>query len=353
MIESIDHASPPAPKAPLCRALKIPRATYYRRRGARSAEAQSGTALPPAPRASYRALSGSERQQTLDALHSPRFADKAPYEVYAALLDEGLYLCSVRTMYRILAAHAEVRERRDQRRHPIYQKPELLATAPNQVWSWDITKLLGPAKWTYFCLYVILDVFSRFVVGWMVARRESQALAARLIAETIAKQRIAPGQLTLHADRGSSMKSKPVAMLLADLGVTKSHSRPHTSNDNPFSESQFKTLKYRPEFPDRFGSIEDARAFCVTFFPWYNAGHYHSGLGLLTPEMVHGGRADQAVDSRNATLLEAWGRHPERFVRGAPTAPAPPEAVWINPPERAKPPEGMHTKSEGEVSHSG
>jgi len=346
MIESINHASPPAPKAPLCRALQVPRATYYRWRGARAAG-------PPARRASHRALNAPERREVLEALHRPLYADKAPHEVYAALLDQGVYLCSVRTMYRLLEAHAEVRERRDQLRHPAYAKPELLATAPNQVWSWDITQLRGPAKWTCFYLYVILDIFSRFVVGWMVARRESQALAARLIAETVAKQGIAPGQLTIHADRGSSMRSRPVALLLSDLGVTKSHSRPHTSNDNPFSESQFKTLKYRPQFPDRFGSIEDARAFCLAFFPWYNAEHYHSGLGLLTPEAVHFGQTDRAVDARNATLTEAWRRHPERFVRGAPRAPAPPQAVWINPPQRAKSPEGVLTKSEGEVSHSG
>ena len=289
----------------------------------------------------------------LDALHGPRFVDKAPRQVYATLLDEGVYLCSIRTMYRILEANGEVRERRNQLRHPSYAKPELLATGPNQVWSWDITKLLGPAKWTYFYLYVILDIFSRYAVGWMVATRESKALATRLIDETIRKQRVESGQLTLHADRGSSMKSKPVAMLLADLGVTKTHSRPHTSNDNPFSESQFKTLKYRPEFPDRFGSIHDARAFCESFFPWYCAEHYHSGLGLLTPEMVHYGQADRAVAMRNQILTQAWTRHPERFTRGTPSASTPPKAVWINPPQDGQRQEGMLTKFEGGLSHSG
>jgi putative transposase len=231
----------------------------------------------------------------LDILHEPRFVDLAPAQVYAGLLDEGRYVCSQRTMYRILEAHQEVRERRDQLRHPSYAAPQLLATRPNQLWSWDITKLLGPAKWTYFYLYVILDVFSRYVVGWMVAHRESATLAEKLIRAICARQGIAPGALTLHADRGSSMTSKPVAFLLADLGVTKTHSRPHVSDDNPFSEAQFKTLKYRPEFPDRFGSIVDARGFCQRFFPWYNTEHHHSGIGLLTPADVHLGRAASRI----------------------------------------------------------
>ncbi len=246
--------------------------------------------------------------------------DKAPTEVYATLLDEGTYHCSVRTMYRILEDAGEVRERRDQARHPHYKAPELLATAPNQVWSWDITKLLGPVKWSYFYLYVILDIFSRYVVGWMIAPHESSALAKRLIAETCEKQNVLPGQLTIHADRGSSMKSKPVALLLADLGITKSHSRPHVSDDNPYSESQFKTLKYRPGFPDRFGSIQDARSFCQDFFPWYNCEHRHSGIGLLTPEMVHYGKAELVTSQRRIVLSSALDAHPERFVRGTPSA---------------------------------
>jgi len=268
----------------------------------------------------------------LDILHQERFVDKAPREVYATLLDEGAYLCSPSTMYRLLNQEGEVKERRNQLRHPPYRKPELLATGPNQVWSWDITKLLGPVKWTYFYLYVILDIYSRYAVGWMVALRESAALAERLIRGTCDKQGIVPGLLTIHADRGSSMKSKPVALLLADLGVTKTHSRPHVSNDNPFSESQFKTLKYRPDFPKRFGSLEDSRIFCRTFFDWYNTEHRHNGISLLTPEMVHYGLADSVIASRQEVLQAAYALHPERFVRKVPAALPLPEAVWINPP---------------------
>jgi putative transposase len=258
--------------------------------------------------------------------------------VYATLLDEGMYLASQRTMYRILAAAAEVRERRNQLRHPAYAKPELLATGPNELWSWDITKLKGPAKWTYYHLYVILDVFSRYAPGWMVARRESAALAERLIADTLAKEGIVPGQLVLHADRGTSMRSKPVALLLADLGVERTHSRPHVSNDNPYSESAFRTLKYRPAFPARFGSIEDARAFCRDFFSWYNTEHRHSGIGLLTPADVHHGRAAEVTAARAVTLARAYAAHPERFVRQPPQPPQLPTAVWINPPARKEEP---------------
>jgi putative transposase len=267
---------------------------------------------------------------------SDRFMDQAPHEVYATLLDDGQYLCSVRTMYRILEAEGELRERSDQSRHPAYQKPELLAGAPNEVWSWDITKLLGPVKWSYYYLYVILDIFSRYVVGWMVAEGESAELAERLIAETCDKQQIQPGSLTLHADRGSSMKSKPVAGLMADLGVTKTHSRPHVSNDNPFSEAQFKTLKYRPEFPERFGSLPDARSFCREFFSWYNCEHHHTGIGLLTPKMVHYGVAPKVIAARDRVLRAAYEAHPERFVRGIPKAPRLPAAVWINPPAKTE-----------------
>lgn len=314
-------------RAPACRALGIPRASFYRSLG------EEEQPSPPAPRpAPARALAPPERQAVLEQLHSERFQDKSPAQVYATLLDEGTYLCSIRTMYRILEQHNEVRERRNQLTHPSYQKPELLATSANQVWSWDITKLLGPAKWTYFYLYVILDIFSRYVVGWMVAPRESAALAKRLIGETCRQQGVAAGQLTLHADRGSSMRSKPVALLLADLGVTKSHSRPHVSDDNPFSESQFKTLKYRPEFPRRFGSIEDARAFCQGFFRWYNQEHHHSGIALLTPETLHYGRAEEVIQRRQQVLSQAYERNPERFVRARPRPPDKPTAVWINPP---------------------
>ena len=311
-------------KAVACRALGVPRGTLYRRM------------LPAVPHRARptpaRALGAAERRTVLDHLHSERFSDKAPAEVFAALLDEGIYLCSIRTMHRILAQNGELKERRNQLRHPRYTKPELLATGPNQVWSWDITKLLGPAKWTYFHLYVILDIFSRNVVGWMVAGRETAELAKRLIAATCEKQGIAAGTLTIHADRGTSMTSKPVALMLADLGVTKTHSRPHVSDDNPYSESQFKTLKYRPEFPDRFGSIEDARSFCQRFFPWYNHEHHHSGIALLTPDMLHYGMAAQVIEQRQNVLDQAYVRNPERFTHARPKHPPQPTAVWINPP---------------------
>ena len=280
-------------------------------------------------------MNHTERQTVLQTLHSQRFVDQAPPQVYATLLDERTYLCSIRTLYRILHDAQEVRERRDQLRHPHYQKPELLATAPNQVWSWDITQLLGPAKWTYFYLYVILDIFSRYAVGWLLASRENADLARRLIRETVEKQRVSAGQLVIHSDRGPSMASQTVAQLLAALGVTKSHSRPHVSNDNPFSESQFKTLKYRPEFPDRFGSQQHAHGFCTSFFDWYNDHHYHSGIGLLTPAMLHYGQAPQVLDVRRQTLAKAYAAHPERFVRQPPRPLATPTAVWINPPTRS------------------
>jgi putative transposase len=308
-----------------CAALGLARATYYRHR-----EPVHG---PWPKKASPRALTADEKQQVLNTLHEPRFQDLAPAEVYATLLDEGSYVCSERTMYRVLAENDELRERRNQLRHPHYAAPELLATKPNQLWSWDITKLLGPAKWTYFYLYVILDVFSRHVVGWLVANAESATLAEKLIRETCERQSIKPQQLTIHADRGSSMKSKPVAFLLADLGVTKTHSRPHVSDDNPFSEAHFKTLKYRPDFPDRFGCIEDARALCRDFFDWYNNEHHHSGLGLLTPADVHHGRAEQRRAERAVVLEAAHQAHPERFVHGQPTPPPVPVAVWINKPK--------------------
>jgi putative transposase len=310
-----------------CQALCVPRPSYYRDR--RKTSFPAGTASRPSP---ARALLPAECETVLACLHEERFQDRSPAAVYATLLDEGQYLCSIRSMYRLLEKRGESRERRDQLTHPPYKKPELLATAPNQLWSWDITKLLGPVKWTYFYLYVILDVFSRYVTGWMVAMRESAELAKRLIAESCQKQRIQPGQLTLHADRGTSMSSKPVAFLLADLGVTKTHSRPHVSNDNPYSESQFRTLKYRPEFPDRFGCIQDSRAFCQGFFRWYNGEHRHSGLGLLTPAMVHYNQTGLVLEQRQQVLNTAYQLHPERFVRSAPRPPAVPTEAWINKP---------------------
>jgi putative transposase len=314
--------------AAACIALGVSRASVQRRRARLGA--------PPAitrPRSrSARALTALQRQIVLDLLHAPRFADQAPAEIYASLLDQGLYHCSIRTMYRILDRHDEVRERRAQLRHPVYQKPELLAERPNQVWSWDITKLMGPTKWSYFYLYVILDIFSRRVVGWCVADAESAGLFRPLFDDAIAKHNVPPGQLTLHADRGGPMKAKATALLLADLGVTRSHNRPHTSNDNPFSESHFKTLKYQPRFPRRFGCIEDAKSFCRSFFDWYNQDHHHAGIGLMTPDQVHYGQTDAVHAARQHTLDHAFRINPERFVNKAPNPPPKPTAAWINPP---------------------
>jgi len=328
MIEAtVEELTPLIGTRPACRALGAAHATIYRRR------------VPPPPRtartrrAPARALSADERQAVLAELHSERFAESSPAQVWATLLDEGRYLASERTMYRLLeAAHGAVRERRAQLEHPAYAAPELLAEAPNEVYSWDITKLKGPAKWTYFYLYVVLDVFSRYAVGWTVQPRESSHVARELIAQTCHQQDIKPGQLTVHADRGSSMTSKPVAFLLADLGVTKSHNRPYTSTDNPYSEAQFKTLKYRPGFPARFDSIEHARAFCREFFDYYNHHHRHSGLGLMTPAAVHHGHAEQLRADRARVLADAYATRPERFVARTPVPPALPTAAWINKP---------------------
>jgi putative transposase len=350
----VETLSPAVGVQAACRALGVARATFYRHRRREAPpgrpprpETPPGVSGPAARRRpSPRALSAGERRAVLDALHSARFCDAAPAAVYGTLLDEGVYLASERTMYRLLAAEGEAGERRRQRVHPAYAKPELLATAPNQVWSWDITKLLGPAKWTYFYLYVLLDIYSRYVTGWLLADREQAALAERLIAEAAAQQGIDAGQLTLHADRGSSMTSKPVALLLADLGITKTHARPHVSNDNPFSEAHFKTLKYRPDFPPRFESLEAARAFCQTFFPWYNHQHRHSALGLLPPAVVHTGQAEAAYAARQTVLAGAYARHPERFVRRPPAPPPLPTAAWINPPpHRSAPPPSTTTSS--------
>jgi putative transposase len=325
MIQAATILSRDVGKKAACEALEVPRATYYRYQAPNKHKADRPK--PPL------ALTSQERQAVIDELHSERFQDKAPLEVYATLLDEGRYLCSPRTMYRVLEAeHGGVKERRRHVQRPAYKKPELLATKPNQLWSWDITKLKGPAKWTYFYLYVIMDVFSRYVVGWMVAHREQQALAKRLIEKSCQKQRIKADELTLHADRGSSMTSKVVAQLLADLGVTKTHSRPHVSNDNPFSEAQFKTLKYCPKFPQRFGCIEDSRAFCQDFFGWYNKEHRHSGIALMTPEQVHYELAEKVYLQRKSVLTAAFEMNPSRFKRKKPVPDTPPEEVWINPP---------------------
>lgn len=314
-----------------CAILNVPRSSVYRARQPQATPAARVKNLP------VRQLSETEREIVHTTLNSERFQDCAPRQVYATLLDDGHYLCSVSTLYRILAENKEIRERRDQLRHPNYTKPELLATAPNQVWSWDITRLLGPTKWTYYYLYVMLDIFSRYVVGWLIADCESSALAQELISDSCAKQKIRPEQLTIHADRGGSMIAKPVALLMADLGVIKSHSRPHVSNDNPFSESQFKTMKYHHDYPERFGCQADARAWAQSFFTWYNTEHRHSGIGLMTPQAVHYGQAAQLFTKRQQVLQLAYAAHPERFVKGRPQPPQLPTAVWINPPKKEDP----------------
>jgi putative transposase len=312
-----------------CRAVGRPQASHYRRHRQSPAPQRPTQERKSQPRA----LEQAERVQVRAVLNSAEHADKAPATVYHDLLDEGIYLASVSTMYRILREHDEVRERRAQATHPARVKPELVAEHPNAVWSWDITKLHGPAKWTYYHLYVIIDIFSRYVVGWMVAEQETAALAENLLADTVVKQDIEADALTIHADNGTSMASKPVAFLLADLGVTKTHSRPHTSNDNPYSESHFRTLKYRPDFPDTFGSLADARAHCRAFFTWYNEQHHHSGIGHHTPHDVHHGHAPAVRAARAATLTDAYQRHPERFVRKHPQPPDLPTTAWINKPD--------------------
>jgi len=307
----------------LCEALSEPRSSWYRSRKPRP--------IVSPPHRSTRRLTNAEELRVLDTLNSERFQDMAPGEAYATLLDEGVYLCSERTMYRILSRHSQNVIRR-QSAPRLYTKPELLATRPNELWSWDITRLKGPVKWTYFYLYKVLDVFSRYVVGWMVAYRESAGLAQDLIAEACRKQEIVPGTLTIHADNGSPMKAVTFAQLLTDLGVAKSHSRPSVSNDNPFSESAFKTLKYRPGYPERFGSIEDARLFCREFFTWYNTEHRHSGIAMVTPENVHYHTHQDVLNARSMTLSQAYQEHPERFVKGIPKVQTVPPEVWINKP---------------------
>jgi len=325
MIEAAEELGKNTGILKACQVLGVPRSSLYWTRQPKR---------PPAPRPTpERALGSEEKAEVHQTLNNERFWDCSPREVYATLLDEGLYLCHWRTMYRILDEYDEVQERRNQLHHPAYTKPELLATGPNQVWSWDITKLRGPAPWTYYYLYAILDVFSRYVVGWMIAACESAELAEELIAATCAKEHIAPDELTLHSDRGSAMVSKTVAQLLIDLGVAKSHSRPYTANDNPYSEAQFKTMKYRPGYPDRFGFPDDARSWARDFFHWYNHDHHHTGLGLMTPATIHHGRVDAVYAQRQQVLQAAYEAHPERFVRGMPTPLEPPKEVWINQPQ--------------------
>jgi len=327
MIALVDQVAPQLGVAAACEAIGLPRATYYRNRP----DASSKRERKPRPKPK-RALSDDERQQVLDTLHGPRFVDLPPAEVYGQLLDEGEYLCSIRTMYRILADNHEIRERRRQSVHPPRTKPQLCATAPNQIWTWDITKLLGPQKWTYFYLYVILDIFSRYVVGWLIADRQSAALAQRLITETCARQGIERDTLTLHQDRGSPMTANTFAQTCADLGVTKSFSRPRVSNDNPYSETQFKTLKYQPDYPDRFDDVVHAKRYCHDFFEWYNHEHHHVGIGLMTPYDVHHGLALAKWHLRAQALAAAYEANPERFPNGPPTPPKLPTEAWINQP---------------------
>jgi putative transposase len=327
MIEAVDKLAPLVGVAQACRAAGVPRASYYRRaRPVHTAPRPTGGGTQP------RALSEAERRRILDTLHSERFCDQSVEEVYYTLLDEGVYLGSVSTMYRVLRQVQETRPRRRQATHPAAKKPELVACQANQVWTWDITKLAGPNRWQWYHLYCVIDAYSRFNPAWMVACRESDKLAEAMFKDAFRRHRIEPGQLTVHADRGSSMTSKTVTQLLADLTVGQSHSRPHTSNDNPYSESQFKTMKYRPEFPRRFASIEEARLFCREFFDWYNLEHHHSGIGYHTPYQVHHDLVDQIDEHRQTTLAAAWGTHPERFVQGIPTPPTTPTEAWINNP---------------------
>lgn len=314
---------------PIVEALGLNRATYYRRR-------QPTASINRPPKPSPRALKPEERTAVLDLLHSPQHIDEAPAEVYSGLLSEGRYLCSTRTMYRILASEEEVRERRNRARRPIYQKPELVATGPNQVWSWDITKLRTGKAFVYLFLYVILDIFSRYVVGWMIAERETATLASRLIEETYLREKVEPGQLILHADRGTQMVASTTAQLCGKLGIVRSHNRPYVSNDNPYSESQFATAKQHPGFPKQFGGMTDGLSWARKFFRWYNERHHHSGLAYLTPTQVHHNACAEVLARRQSALNAACARNPERFVQGAPVVQHPPRAVWINPPEEKK-----------------
>jgi putative transposase len=329
MIAAAEELSETTGVEPACRALGVPRSSLYRSRR----PPLKRKAAPPRPH--HRALSPLEKQRVLAHLHEDRFVDQAPASIYATLLEEGAYVCSIRTMYRILEEKKEVRERRAQRRHPRREPPRLVATAPNQVWTWDITRLAGPRKWTTFPLYVILDMFSRYVVAWMVAGRETAKLAKRLVREACEKEGIAREQLTLHQDRGAPMTAKTFSQLLVDLDVLASYSRPRVSDDNPYSESHFKTVKYAPAYPGRFDSVEDARAYFGPFLRRYNAEHRHSGLGLMTPEAVHTGRAQALQEQRREVLARAHALHPERFVRGEPKPPSIPTEVWINQPENS------------------
>jgi putative transposase len=321
---------PQIPTVQICNALNVPTTNWYRWTGPPKLTVPEGAQSRPY---SPRALSSQDREAVRALLNSDRFCDQSPREVYATLLDEGSYHCSIRTMYRILNDNQEVQERRNQRRLVQYKKPELLATAPNQVWSWDISKLRGPQTWHYYYLYVLLDIYSRYVVSWMIAEKESAELGKQLIEHGVHSQSIQlENNLTIHADRGKPMAAKTTSQLMIDLGVARSHSRPYTSNDNPYSEAHFKTAKYRPGFPDRFGSVQDARAWGTPFFKWYNDDHHHTGIALLTPADVHYGRAKKRLKDRTTLLNQFYHLHPERFVNGIPTPSPLPDKVWINPP---------------------
>jgi len=324
VIETAESLSSEVGVSAACRALGVPRSTLYHAR-------KPPTELAPRP-TPPRAMSAEEKAEVRDVLNSERFWDCAPREVYAVLLDEGVYYCYWRTMYRILAEYSEVCERRNQRRHPSSTRPELRATGPNQLWSWDITYLKGMKGVVYY-LYMIIDVYSRYIVGWLISNREAAELAEQLIAATCAKEGIESERLTLHADRGSAMRSKTVAQLLVALGVSKSHSRPRTPTDNPYSEAQFKTMKYRPDYPKEFSTMKQARSWVREFVQWYNQEHHHTGLALMTPAVVHHGQVEQVVQQRQQVLDAAYAAHPERFVRGKPTQPKLPEVVWINEPK--------------------
>jgi putative transposase len=324
-MELAEQVEAPVPITRACEALGLSRATLYRH------TTPPAPCAPREPRPVPRRLEEAERSAIIEVLHSPEFCDQPPHEVYAALLNRGVYLASIRTMYRILASLGESHERRAQRTLARHAKPTLQATAPNQVWTWDITKLAGPAPGIFYCLYVSIDLFSRYVVGWLLADRENTALAKQLFAETLSRHGIEPGQLNVHSDRGSPMKSEGLAQLLGILGVTRSFSRPRVSDDNPFSEAHFKTLKYQPDFPDRFGSLEDARAYCQSFFGWHNDEHHHSGLALFTPADVFHGRVSDVAACRQAALNAAYAAHPERFPHGPPRVALPPKVVSINP----------------------
>ena len=339
MMAAIEQLSQAMAVADACSGLGFPRSSYYRLRSSALPLHASTAEKRTVRRVSDRTLAPVEREAIRAILNSERFMDCTPYMIYATLLDEGTYLCSVSTMYRILQEYGEVRDRRDQRKLPVYKKPELLATRPNELWSWDISWLRGPRPYIYYYIYVILDVFSRYVVGWTIAEVESAEIAHELIAWACRQQGIAKGELTLHADNGSPMKSIPVAHLLEQLGVAKSHSRPYVSNDNPFSEAQFKTMKYQPDYPDRFDSPDHARGWGRSFFAWYNFTHLHSGIGYVTPAAMHFGHAQSILQQRQEVLNDAFARHPERFVRGQPHPPVVPTEAWINQPTPSCTPE--------------